>query len=95
MSRATTDPVGLIDVLYFTAELAVYVVVAWWGFSRSVPAVGREALGLAAIIAFAAAWGMFAAPNASLALHGVAGVTFRIVWFGLGAAAGSIVILGR
>ena len=82
-----TDSIRFTDVLYFLAELAVYVAVTWWGFTRDVPAVARWGLGLGGLVVFAVVWGLFAAPRAPVRMHGGAGLTFRIVWFGLGAAA--------
>ena len=40
------------DVLYFLGELAVYVSVAWWGFTRDVPVVMRLLLGVGGIAVF-------------------------------------------
>ena len=88
------DSVSFTGLLYFLAELAVYVAVAWWGFTRDVPTAARWGLGLGGIVVFAGLWGVFAAPRARVPLHGAVGLTFRVLWFGLGAAAAAVVILG-
>lgn len=82
-------------MLYFLAELAVYVSVSWWGFTQDSAAGIRGLLGLGTIVVFAAAWAAFAAPRAAIPLRGMAIVAFKLAWFGLGAAAGLVVMLGR
>jgi hypothetical protein len=82
------------DVLYFLAELAVYVVMAWWGLTRDVPVVFGALLGVGGVAVLAAAWAIFAAPRARIPLHGIANVVFRVAWFGIGAAAGLALVAG-
>lgn len=84
-----------LDVLYFFAEILVYVAVAWWGFTRDVPAPARWCLGLGGLVVFAATWGMLASPRANFALQGLADTVFRVVWFATGAAAAIVVIAER
>lgn len=83
------------DVAYFLAEVAVYVAVVWWGFSRAVPSVARWGLGVGLLAVFAVSWGVCAAPGASLPLHGWLGTAFRVVWFGLGLAAAVSLVAAR
>lgn len=82
------------DVLYFIAEIVVYIAVAWWGFSRELPGLLRWCLGLGGPVVFAVTWGLLASPRAKFALHETADTLFRVVWFGLGAAAVIVVIAG-
>ena len=87
--------VKFLDVLYFLAEVAVYVAVAWWGFSRAVPTVARWGLAVGLLAVFAASWGVFAAPGAVLPLQGWLDPAFRVLWFGLGIAAAIMLIAAR
>ena len=89
-----TSSIKLTDILYFLAEIAVYVSVTWWGFSRDVPTPARWALGLGILAAFAVTWGLLAAPRATVDLPGLADVLFRLFWFGLGLAAAIALIAG-
>src|ERR1700712_49401 len=86
-SSAVTSSIKVTDILYFLAEIAVYVAIAWWGFSRDVPVPARWVLSLGLLAVFAVSWGLVAAPNASIRLPGVADVLFRLLWFGLGLVA--------
>ena len=83
------------DVAYFVAEMAAYVAVVWWAASRAVPVLARVGLGAGALLVFAIAWGLFAAPHAVLPLSGAAGIAFRVAWFGLAAVAGAAVIVAH
>ena len=87
-----TSSLKFTDILYFLAEIAVYVAVAWWGFTREVPAPARWALGLGLLAVFAVSWGLLAAPHASLALQGLPDLLFRLLWFGLGLAAAVVLV---
>jgi hypothetical protein len=69
----------------FCLELAVLIAVCYWGFHLS--GTLRVVAGIGAPILFAVLWGVFAAPKASMPLHGAANVAFRIAWFACGAAA--------
>ncbi len=95
MEDAVVATFRITDMLYFFAELLVYVALAWWGFTRAVPVPIRWCLGLGGVTLFAASWGVFAAPRASIALHGAAGTSFRLVWFGIGAAAAVTVVTSK
>lgn len=64
------------DVAYFLAEVAVYVAVVWWGFSRAVPSVARWGLGVGLLAVFAVSLGSVCgdrclATAARVARHGV------------------------
>ncbi len=74
-------------LLRFLLELAVYVAVGWWGFTRSPDLAVKLALGLAGPILFAVVWAVFASPRAVRPLHGRTLAALEIAWFGAGAAA--------
>ena len=78
---------GPVDVVVFLAEVSVLVAVGWWGATRGVAAPLEVLLAVGLVTAFAVAWGAWAAPKATWPLAGAADVAFRVVWFGLGAAA--------
>jgi Protein of unknown function (DUF2568) len=63
----------------------VLIALCYWGFHLS--GAVRFLAGLGAPILFAVLWGMFAAPKASMPLHGAANAAFQITWFACGAAA--------
>ena len=69
----------------FLLELAVLIALCYWGFHLSGPL--RFVAGIGTPIVFAVLWGLFAAPKASMPLHGAANVAFQIAWFACGAAA--------
>lgn len=71
----------------FLLELAVLFAVGYWGFRLSVGLPLRLVAGLGTPVLMAVLWGLLAAPKASFPLPGVAGVAFRIAWFGVGALA--------
>lgn len=71
----------------FLLELAVLLAVGYWGFSLTHGAAVRLLTALGGPLLMAILWGVFAAPKASAPLNGVAGVAFRIMWFGVGALA--------
>jgi hypothetical protein len=71
----------------FLLELAVLFAVGYWGFRLSVGLTLRLVAGLGTPVLMAVLWGLLAAPKASFPLHGVADVSFRIAWFGVGALA--------
>jgi hypothetical protein len=71
----------------FMLELAVLFAVGHWGFSLTGGLPVRLLAGLGGAALMAALWGVFAAPKATVPLHGVADVAFRIGWFGVGALA--------
>ncbi len=87
-----TSSVKFTDILYFLAEVGVYVAIVWWAFTRDIPTIARWVLGLGLLAVFAVSWGLLAAPKASMALHGLPDVLFRLLWFGLGFAAAVVVI---
>lgn len=69
----------------FLLELAVLVAVAHWGFTLPTGRVLRAIVTIGAPVLMAVLWGLFAAPRASIALHGAASAAFQIAWFGVGA----------
>jgi hypothetical protein len=71
----------------FLLELAVLVSLVYWGWHAGTNLLLKLAAGIGIPVVFAVAWGLFAAPKASWALHGVARFAFEVVWFGSGAAA--------
>lgn len=75
------------QVLTFVLELAVYASLVTWALSTPWNALAKAALAVAGVAGFAVAWGLFAAPKASMPVHGTARVAFEIGWFGLGAVA--------
>jgi hypothetical protein len=80
----------------FLLELAVLGSLVYWGFHAGTNLAFKIAAGIGLPVVFAVAWGMFAAPNASMALHGVGRFAFEVVWFGSGAvalAAADLVVL--
>ncbi len=77
----------------FILELAVLAATGYAGFTLVHPTVLRVLVGLGAPVLMAVAWGLFAAPKASMPLHGVTGVTFQVAWFGVGALA--LALAGR
>lgn len=80
----------------FLLELAVLGSLVYWGFHTGTNLALKIAAGIGIPVVFAVAWGMFAAPNASLALHGIGRFVFEVVWFGSGAvalAAADLVVL--
>lgn len=79
--------ISVLDVAYFVAELVVYASVAWWAATRPIPLAGRVGLAVGLVLGLAVTWGVFAAPQATIGLTGAAGTVFRLMWFGVGAAA--------
>lgn len=79
--------------LAFGLELAVYVSVAWWGFTLDRSVGVRLCAGIGAPVALIAVWAVFGAPRAPLALHGVVRFVLEVPWFGAGALA--LLALGR
>ena len=77
----------------FVLELAVLAATGDAGFTLVHPIVLRVLVGLGAPVLMAVAWGLFAAPRASMPLHGVASVAFQVAWFGVGALA--LALAGR
>ena len=75
------------QVLTFFLELAVYASLVAWAVSTSLATLGKSLLAVTAVAVFAVAWGVFAAPKASMPLHGAARVAFEIAWFGAGLVA--------
>lgn len=75
------------QVLTFFLELAVYACLITWAVSTSLSTMAKSILAVTAVAVFAVAWGLFAAPKASMPVHGAARVAFEIVWFGAGVAA--------
>lgn len=77
----------------FLLELAVLVAAGYWGFTLHPNLAVRLLAGLGAPLVLAVLWGVFAAPKASIPLHGIAGIAFKVAWFAAGAAA--LALAGR
>lgn len=73
--------------LAFLLELAVLFAVGGWGFTLAQGWPVRLLAAVGGVLLMAVLWGVFAAPRAFAQLPGVAGVAFRIAWFGVGALA--------
>jgi hypothetical protein len=86
---AATVVTGASALLAFLLEMAVYVALGHWAFTRSATAgrIRRWAAALAAVLAAALVWGQFGAPTAAHPLHGVGRAVLELVWFGAGALA--------
>jgi len=93
-SRPAPD-IGWREVAYFLAEVVVYVLVVWWSLALQGPLLLRLLLAIGLFAAFAITWGLLVSPKAKWPLRGRADTAFRIVWFGLGLAAGTLLILGK
>ena len=87
-----TSTIKFTDILYFLAEVAVYVAVVWWGLTREISTPARWVLAVGLFAVFAVSWGLVAAPRASWHLPGAADLAFRLIWFGLGLAAAVTVV---
>jgi hypothetical protein len=74
-------------LIAFLLELAVLASLVYWGFNAGTNLALKLAAGIGLPVVFGVLWGMFAAPNATWALHGVARLVFEVVWFGSGAVA--------
>jgi hypothetical protein len=61
------------EALAFLLELAMLAGLAWWGASRDASLISRVLLAVAAPVAAAVVWGLFAAPRARVRMP-VAGV---------------------
>ncbi|MGY0492696.1 YrdB family protein [Streptomyces sp. WG-D5] len=77
----------------FLLELLTLGLLAWWGFTRDIGRAGSLALAVAAPLAAAVLWGMFAAPKARFAIPYVAQLGVKAVVFG--AAALALLALGH
>jgi hypothetical protein len=92
--RTVMEPLRYLSLLIaFVLEVAVLAATGYAGFTLVHPIVLRVLVGLGVPVLMAVAWGLFAAPKASLPLHGVASVTFQVAWFGVGALA--LALAGR
>ncbi|WP_330295887.1 DUF2568 domain-containing protein [Streptomyces sp. NBC_00503] len=79
--------------LAFFLELAALGALAWWGFTRDIGRVGSIALAVAAPLAAAVLWGLFAAPKARYAVPLAAQLGVKVLVFG--AAALALLALGQ
>ena len=95
MNRAAEPTIGIREALYFLAEMAVYVAVIWWAFTRDLQPGWRWLLAFGLVVVFATPWALLVSPMARWPLTGWADVAFRVLWFGLGLLAASAVLLGR
>jgi hypothetical protein len=75
------------QALTFFLELAVYASVIGWSFRSSSSTTVKVIVAVAGVAVLAVTWGLFAAPKASMPLHGAALVAFEIAWFSVGVAA--------
>lgn len=75
------------DVLAFAVEMAALVALSAWGFRTGTTRTTSWLLGLGTPLAAAAAWGLFAAPQARFDVPAVAVVTKVVVLGGALAAA--------
>ena len=71
----------------FLLELAVLAATGYWGFKTGPDLPTRLLAGIGTPVLFAAAWAVFGAPGAPLALHGPGRAILEICWFGGGVAA--------
>ncbi|MDD9381825.1 YrdB family protein [Streptomyces sp. ZAF1911] len=79
--------------LAFLLELLALGLLAWWGCTRDIGRAGSLALAVAAPLAAAVLWGMFAAPKARYAVPLAAQLGVKAVVFG--AAALALLALGQ
>lgn len=79
--------------LAFFLELAALGALAWWGLTRDIGLMGSIALAVAAPLAAAVLWGLFAAPKARYAVPLAAQLGVKAVVFG--AAALALLALGQ
>jgi hypothetical protein len=77
---------GTNATLRFVLELCALAALGYWGFGTTDGAL-QWLLGLGAPVAFALAWGAFAAPKAPYRLQDPARLVFEAVVFALAAAA--------
>jgi hypothetical protein len=70
----------------FLLELAVLADVGYWGFKTGTDLATRLLAGIGTPVLFGAAWAVFGAPGAPVALHGPARAILEICWFGGGVA---------
>jgi hypothetical protein len=75
------------ELLAFVLELVALGGLAWWGFHTGHNTAIHLLLGIGAPVVMAVAWGMFAAPRARHPLPVPALLVFKLVVFGLAAAA--------
>lgn len=75
------------QVLTFFLELAVYASVILWALRTFPGTLAKSVIAIAGVAVLAVAWGLFAAPKASMPLHGAVLVAFQTAWFGVGVAA--------
>ncbi|MFE2288340.1 YrdB family protein [Streptomyces sp. NPDC059443] len=81
------------EALAFLLEVVALGLLAWWGFTRDIGIVGAVALAVAAPLAAAVLWGLFAAPKARIAIPYAAQLGVKAVVFG--AAALALLALGQ
>ncbi len=73
--------------LSFLLELCAIVAFAYWGYQASAGSFVKIALALAAVLLSAIVWGLLAAPRAPRRLPGWRLLAFKVLFFGLAAAA--------
>ncbi|WP_328298103.1 YrdB family protein [Streptomyces sp. NBC_00435] len=79
--------------LAFLLEVLALGLLAWWGLARDIGRVGSVALAVAAPLATAVLWGLFAAPKARFAVPLAAQLGVKALVFG--AAALALLALGQ
>ncbi|WP_405494010.1 YrdB family protein [Streptomyces sp. NBC_00096] len=79
--------------LAFLLEVLALGLLAWWGFTRDIGRVGSIALAVAAPLAAAVLWGLFAAPKARFTVPLAAQLGVKAVVYG--AAALALLALGQ
>jgi hypothetical protein len=75
------------EALAFLLELAALAGLAWWGASQHASMVSRVLLAVAAPLAAAIVWGLFAAPRARFRLPAAGVLVVKAAVFGLTALA--------
>ncbi|HET8627591.1 MAG TPA: YrdB family protein [Thermomicrobiales bacterium] len=70
----------------FLLELCALVALGYWGFKAGDGPLAKVALGLGAPLLAAVVWGLFVAPNASVAVPHAAHLGLQVLIFGLAAA---------
>jgi hypothetical protein len=77
----------------FLLELCALVALGYWGFKVGVGPLAKVALGLGAPLLAAVVWGLFVAPQATVAVPHAAHLGLQVLVFGL--AAGGLAAAGR
>jgi hypothetical protein len=73
--------------LRFLLELCALATLGYWGYRTGTSVPGKLALAVGAVIAAAAMWGLFVAPNATIPVPGPVHVLLQVAVFGAAVAA--------